>query len=72
MSDYKEHNRFPEKLRYLVKGKSPTKIKKEIKNSMNISKNNEINNINKIDPWEYNHFWKDMKKRAAKKRGKKW
>ena len=34
---------------------------------MNISKNNEINNINKIDPWEYNHFLEDMKKRAAKK-----
>jgi len=71
MSDYEKHNLFPEKLRYLVKGKSPTKIKNEIKNSMNISKNNEINNINKIDPWEYNHFLKDMKKRAAKKRGKK-
>lgn len=67
-----KHNLFPEELRYLVKGKSPTKIKNEIKNSMNISKNNEINNINKIDPWEYNHFLKDMKKRAAKKRGKKW
>ena len=50
---------------------SESKIKNEIKNSMNISKNNEINNINKIDPWEYNHFLKDMKKRAAKKRGKK-
>ena len=67
-----KHNLFPKELRYLVKGKSPTKIKNEIKNSMNISKNNEINNINKIDPWEYNHFLKDMKKRAAKKRGKKW
>ena len=71
MSDYENHNLFPEELRYLVKGKSPTKIKNEIKNSMNISKNNEINNINKIDPWEYNHFLEDMKKRAAKKRGKK-
>ena len=71
MSDYEKHNLFPEELRYLVKGKSPTKIKNEIKNSMNISKNNEINNINKIDPWEYNHFLEDMKKRAAKKRGKK-
>ena len=71
MSDYEKHNLFPEELRYLVKGKSPTKIKNEIKNSMDISKNNEINNINKIDPWEYNHFLKDMKKRAAKKRGKK-
>ena len=66
-----KHNLFPEELRYLVKGKSLTKIKNEIKNSMNISKNNEINNINKIDPWEYNHFLEDMKKRAAKKRGKK-
>ena len=71
MSDYEKHNLFPEKLRYLVKGKSPIEIKNEIKNSMNISKNNEINNINKIDPWEYNHFLEDMKKRAAKKRGKK-
>ena len=55
-----KHNLFPKELRYLVKGKSPTKIKNEIKNSMN-----------KIDPWEYNHFLEDMKKRAAKKRGKK-
>lgn len=34
MSDYEKHNLFPEELRYLVKGKSPTKIKNEIKNSM--------------------------------------
>ena len=34
MSDYEKHNLFPEKLRYLVKGKFPTKIKNEIKNSM--------------------------------------
>ena len=71
MSDYEKHNLFPKELRYLVKGKTPTEIKNEIKNSMNISKNNEINNIKKIDPWEYNHFLEDMKKRAAKKRGKK-
>ncbi len=50
-----------------MKGKSPTKIKNEIKNSMNISKNNEINNINKIDPWEYNHFLKDMKREQLRK-----
>ena len=32
---------------------------------MNIGKNNAINNLNKIDAWEYKHY---MKERENKKR----
>ena len=71
MSDYEDHDIFV-KLRYVVKGKSPKEIKNEVKNSMNIGKNNAINNLNRIDPWEYKHFLKNLKDREAKRSGKKW
>ena len=67
MSEYEDHDIF-KNLRYVGKGKSPEKIKNELKNSMNIGKNNAINNLNKIDAWEYKHYLKNMKERENKKR----
>jgi hypothetical protein len=34
---------------------------------MNIGKKNAINNLNKIDAWEYKHYLKNMKERENKK-----
>ena len=67
MSEYEDHDIF-KNLRYVGKGKSPEKIKNELKNSMNIGKKNAINNLNKIDAWEYKHYLKNMKERENKKR----
>ena len=70
MSDYEKHNIFPNKLRYVVKNKSPEQIKNEIKKFMTIGKNNEINNLNKIDSWEYKDFLENQK-RIEELKGKK-
>ena len=66
MSEYKDYDIF-KNLRYVGKGKFPEKIKNELKNSMNIGKKNAINNLNKIDAWEYKHYLKNMKEREDKK-----
>ena len=66
MSEYEDDDIF-ENLRYVGKGKYPEDIKNELKNSMNIGKKDAINNLNKIDAWEYKHYLKNMKERENKK-----
>ena len=67
LSHYERHKIF-DKGRYVVTGKTDKDIKKEIIESINVLRNNEILNIKKIDPWEYKDYlnYKQRRKKGNK------